>query len=505
MDQHKAAVDIIAANVRGFYERKEKFRIYHGSTNSTRRSSYQRDKIIDTSQLVNVLKIDPEMRTVLVEPNLSMERLVESTTEHGLLPPVVMEFPGITVGGGFAGTAGESSSFKYGIFDCTVNQIEVVLANGEVVKASATERSDLFSGAAGSCGTLGVVTMLEIQLIKAKRFVELTYHPVASVSETIQKIKEGTEDSSVDYVDGIIFSPNSAVIMAGRLTDTCQPGTRIQRYSRAYDPWFYQRAERLVAGRTGPITEAIPIVDYLFRYDRGGFWGGAIAFRYFITPFNRVTRWALDYFMHASVMYHALHESGLAEQTIAQDLSLPFSTVQHFIEYIHKVFKIYPLWLCPVRPSRQGMERAHRSFFMGKDAQPNELLLNVGVWGMGPRNHDQFVDLNRDLERKVHELSGLKCLYAHTYYTEEEFWEIYDREDYETLRQKYHATSLPTVYDKVKTYVPNKYRQDTSISDRLLGTLWSIWPLSGLYGVFRVLIGGDYLLRKGDKESKKRR
>lgn len=24
---------------------------------------------------------------------------------------------------------------------------------------------------------------------------------------------------------------------------------------------------------------------------------------------------------------------------------------------------------------------------------------------------------------------------------------------------------------------------------------WSIWPLSGLYGLYKVLIGGDYLLR----------
>ena len=43
-----------------------------------------------------------------------MDRLVESTLKYNLIPPVVMEFPGITAGGGFAGTSGESSSFKYG-------------------------------------------------------------------------------------------------------------------------------------------------------------------------------------------------------------------------------------------------------------------------------------------------------------------------------------------------------------------------------------------------------
>lgn len=50
--------------------------------------------------------------TVLAEPNVPMDSLLEACLQHGLLPPVVMEFPGITVGGGFAGTAGESSSFS---------------------------------------------------------------------------------------------------------------------------------------------------------------------------------------------------------------------------------------------------------------------------------------------------------------------------------------------------------------------------------------------------------
>ena len=119
----------------------------------------------------HILDIDLERRVALVEPNVSMAQLVDATIARGFIPPVVMEFPAITVGGGFAGSAGESSSFRYGFFDRTVNWIEFVLATGEVVKASAQERSDLFYGAAGSCGTLGTATLFEIQLIEAKEHV----------------------------------------------------------------------------------------------------------------------------------------------------------------------------------------------------------------------------------------------------------------------------------------------------------------------------------------------
>ena len=128
MEKHEAAVAKIAAQIRQFFERNEPFHIYHGSTNSTRPSKFQRDKLVDTSELTNVLNIDAEAKVALVEPNVPMDSLVAATIPYGLLPPVVMEFPGITVGGGFAGTSGESSSFKYGFFDRTVESIEMILA-----------------------------------------------------------------------------------------------------------------------------------------------------------------------------------------------------------------------------------------------------------------------------------------------------------------------------------------------------------------------------------------
>lgn len=117
MEEHEKQVASISAQVRSFREQGVKFRISHGSTNSTRPSATRRDhNVIDLSALSRVLKVDKESRTAWVEPNVPMDRLVEETLKYGLVPPVVMEFPGITVGGGYAGTSGESSSFKYASF-----------------------------------------------------------------------------------------------------------------------------------------------------------------------------------------------------------------------------------------------------------------------------------------------------------------------------------------------------------------------------------------------------
>src|SRR5690349_20576363 len=111
MKHHKLIVEKVAASVQSYFTRRIPFRIYHGSTNSTRQTAYQRENTVDISALSRVINVDTKARTALVEPNVPMDRLVEATIKHGLVPPVVMEFPGITAGGGFAGTGGESSSF----------------------------------------------------------------------------------------------------------------------------------------------------------------------------------------------------------------------------------------------------------------------------------------------------------------------------------------------------------------------------------------------------------
>lgn len=497
MDAHRIAVDAIATNVRSFYDRQEVFRIYHGSTNSTRQSQYRRDNIIDTSKLTSVLLIDCEKKTALVEPNVPMDSLVKATLSYGLVPPVVMEFPGITAGGGFSGTSGESSSFRYGFFDRTVNWIEIVLPNGEKVTASSEDKPDLFRGAAASFGTLGVITLLEIQLIEAKKYVELTYYTVPSMSQAMEKIEEATGDASNEYLDGIVFAKNQIVICSGRLTNVVQGGANIQRFTRPSDPWFYLHAKKVASQATGSVVEAIPLVDYLFRYDRGGFWVGMYAFKYFVTPFNRVSRYILDKFMHTRVMYHALHQSGHSKQYIIQDVAVPYPAADEFVDWLHDNFGHYPLWLCPLRQRGKAVD-SPQGLLAGKvDPDAPEYLLNFGVWGPGPQNRQEFVKANRRLEQKVQELQGKKWLYAHAYYTEDEFWSIYDRKEYDALRIKYRATFLPSIYDKVKVDVVAEARaaQESWIV-WLVTIFWSIWPLSGLYGVYKAWIGGDYLLPK---------
>ncbi|EME40739.1 hypothetical protein DOTSEDRAFT_90871 [Dothistroma septosporum NZE10] len=485
VEEHDREVDRVAASVRGFYDRKEKFRIYHGSTNSTRKSAIGRDPrtVVDTSRLNHVVSVDSEAQTALVEPNVPMDRLVEETLKYGLVPPVVMEFPGITVGGGYAGTAGESSSFKYGFFNETLNKVEMVLANGEKVSASEEQNPDLFHGAAGAVGTLGVTTVVELRLKKATKFVEATYHPVTSMRDAITKLQDFiSRPEDFDYIDGIMYSPTSGAIVTGKMTDTPSPNISVQCFSDPEDPWFYLYVKERIAQNTSPTSDAIPLPDYLFRYDRGGFWVGEAPFDYFHFPFNNFTRGWLDDFLHTRMLYNALHASGRSEQMIIQDLALPYENAAEFVDRMEKLTGIWPLWLCPLKQSPQPTMHPHYNG-VESDSKTVKPMLNIGLWGRAPKGHEAFVRVNREIESTLKHLSGMKWLYAQTFSTETEFWEDFDREWYETLREKYHATTLPTVYEKVKVHEEMEQKKG-----------WrEMWPIPGIVGLRRSIQSRDYV------------
>ncbi|EEY19367.1 conserved hypothetical protein [Verticillium alfalfae VaMs.102] len=187
---HAATVQSIAAAVKTFHARRQPFRIHHGSTNSTRPAHGQ--PVVDISALNHVLHVDKAAKTVSVEPNVAMDGLLDAVLPHNLVPPVVMEFPGITAGGAFAGSAGESSSFRHGAFDAAVTCVEMVLANGDIVEASPTQNADLFAAAAGALGTLGIVTRLDLRLLDAESYVRVEYSLHTTVEATCAAVEAAT-------------------------------------------------------------------------------------------------------------------------------------------------------------------------------------------------------------------------------------------------------------------------------------------------------------------------
>ena len=460
--QHNINVRAVAQEVKNCSEKGKKASIYHGSTNSTRALHFKKGEMIDVSALNHILKIDVANKYVSVEPNVPMDVLVKATLAHHLIPPVVMELPGITVGGDIQGGAGESSTFKYGSFHSCCEEYDIVLGNGTVITASAKKNKKIFRNIPCSYGSLGIIVRAKMRLIESKRYVHLAYHRVQSFEEAVQVIKNKIRENP-DFIDSIMFERNFGVVMIGRLTNEEMLPTA--RFRRAHDEWFYIRAQK-IAKKNKVWEENIPIVDYLFRYNRGAFWVGRDAFKAIHIPFNRLTRFIFHKGCTTRMLYRGLHAANISQEFVIQDLALPQEKTVHFLQWTDKKIGNYPLWLCPLKPERACL--------FSPVALDTNLIIDVGMWCGKRYDFSEFKKINKDIETKVKQLKGRKVLYAHSYYTQKEFWNIYDEKEYNALREKYHAAKIfPNIYEKIT--VQKRYK--TSILKGFVKFLWSPFNL----------------------------
>lgn len=484
LEEHQAAVKRIQEQVKFFHDNKKHFRVYHGSTSSTRPLSFKRDSIVNTSDMDRLFPVNLETMTVQAEPKVPMDALAAHTLKHGVIPKIVMEFKGITVGGGYSGFSGESSMYRYGLFNNTISDIEIVLGDGTLETASRSHNADLLEHAAGSLGTFGIVTLLTIELIPAKPCVQVDIQLVKDVDTAHTLFEEATKDESIHFIDGVYFGKGRIVVMFSRFVDAPPTGQKVLKKMQVH--WFADTIEAILQ-KESPTPEKPHSVymntpDYLFRYDHGAFWGGKLAFQHFHVPQNAITRRLADPFMDSRTCYHALHKSGLANEYVVQDFGIPSSTVSQFIAYVNDTLPELQIFMAPCRPAG---EIGLASRFNPRVAEvADQRIFAVGVYGRGPRDPEAFYELNRKLELRSSELLGAKLLYARTYYTEEEFWTIYNKEVYEEMRKKYRAESLPSVYQKLQADM------GTGVGKRrpVRGILETIWD--------KAVGNKEYLLKK---------
>jgi len=445
--KHNQDVRKVIAQIKKWSElgSRKQLHFSHVGSHSTRTESSNTYNNIDISHLNEVITINKKKNELLTEPAVQMDHLVKETLKHGLLPRVVMEFPSITVGGAVEGAALESSSFRYGQFNDCCTEYEIVTAEGKLIKASRAKNSDLFYGKTGSYGTLGLLTSVKLQLIRATKYVHLKYIPVKGAAEAIRFIKEKVK-TDVDYIESIILSKDRSIVILGTLTNTEK--WTLQRFSQASDPWFYKHANSI--SKKGHIhEELVPIEDYLFRYDRGGFWMGD----YFLNKvggYNIVSRTIFNSSLITSKMYEALNLGHLSQCFFIQDFYMPVDNTLAFVNYAIKRLEIFPIWLCPMKPTRKPEK-------LSPHYSKANLLINIGIYGRSRKFAQNYLLANRDMEKAATKLKGRKMLYAHAYYPKKEFWKIYDKKWYDQLRSKYHAIkAFSDVFDR--THVSEKYK-----------------------------------------------
>ena len=124
--------------------------------------------VIDLSRMKGIW-VDPAKQTAWAGAGLRLGEFVQATQAYGLATTTGTVggtgLAGLTLGGGLGWFMG-----KYGLTIDNLLSVDLVTADGRVLRASASEHPDLFWGVRGGGGNFGIVTAFEFQL-----------HPVGQV------------------------------------------------------------------------------------------------------------------------------------------------------------------------------------------------------------------------------------------------------------------------------------------------------------------------------------
>ncbi len=401
---------------------------------------------LDTSGLTGVLGVDPENRTADVAGMCTYEDLVAATLPYGLSPLVVPQLKTITLGGAVTGLGIESASFRNGLPHESVLEMDILTGAGELLTASRGEHADLFRAFPNSYGTLGYSTRLRIELEPVAPFVTLRHIRFRSLPEMVAAMERiidtgGQGGTPVDYLDGVVFSADESYLCVGRRTTTPGP---VSDYTGK--DIYYQSIQHDAAGADATKDDRLTIHDYLWRWDTDWFWCS----RAFGVQNPRLRRWWPRRYRRSSVYSKLIamdQRFGLsdriekrkgrpARERIVQDIEVPVEQTCEFLAWFLDNVPITPIWLCPLRL------RDHEGWPL-YPIRPDHTYVNIGFWSSVPAaaTGNSTVSINRTIEAKVSELEGHKSLYSDSFYSREEFDELYGGEAYSTAKKTYDPDS----------------------------------------------------------------
>ena len=167
--------------------------------------------VLCTTRMNKIIEINKANLNAIVEPGVVLQDFNTALAEQGLFfPPDPQSFFGCTMGGVVAENAGGPRCLKYGVTKQYVLGLEVVLADGYIMKiGGVTPKNrtgyELVMLFTGSEGTLGVITKIMLRLLPlppASKTIMAVYDDIAVAGAAISKIlSSGVIPSKIEFMD----------------------------------------------------------------------------------------------------------------------------------------------------------------------------------------------------------------------------------------------------------------------------------------------------------------
>ncbi|OEF95572.1 FAD-binding oxidoreductase [Desulfuribacillus alkaliarsenatis] len=176
-----------------------------------------------------IIEVDAENLTATVEPGVIIQDLNDAVSKHGLIyPPDPGTVKTATMGGSVAENSGGLRGLKYGVTKHYIMGLEIVLADGKLVKfggktvknVTAYDFVKLFTG---SEGTLGIITKIIVKLIPApetRKSMLASFKTLDDAGNAVSSIVAGKViPATLEILDNTTINVVENYVKAGLPTD----------------------------------------------------------------------------------------------------------------------------------------------------------------------------------------------------------------------------------------------------------------------------------------------
>ncbi len=225
---------------------------------------------LSMERLNKILTIDEKNLQVIVEPAVITQVLREAVAEKGLFyPPDPSSQGSCWIGGNVAENAGGARAVKYGVTKDYVLNLEVVLANGEIIWTGANTLKNstgynLTQLMVGSEGTLGIITKIVMKLIPKNNHNVLMLIPFFKAEQACEAVsaifRAGIVPSAMEFMerDAIDWTLQFNHDISINVLDAVQAHLLVE-VDGNYPDILFQEAEKIMT-----VVEQFDIDEVLF-------------------------------------------------------------------------------------------------------------------------------------------------------------------------------------------------------------------------------------------------
>ena len=241
--------------------------------------------VLETKEIKSSHDFEEATGTLRCSAGTTFDEILRLYVPNGWFLPVTPGTRFITVGGAIASDVHGKNHHLDGTFSNHVTEIDLLLGNGEIVKASPSLRSDLFQATCGGMGLTGVILSATFKLIPitSSRMIQTTIK-LPDLESTLKAFEEKANSHySVAWIDSLATGKNlgrSLMILGSHATDKVfsygrkellsipfdLPSATLNNFTvRMFNSLYYQRVRT-----TG--TRVIPLEQFFYPLDFIGNW-----------------------------------------------------------------------------------------------------------------------------------------------------------------------------------------------------------------------------------------